>query len=62
MIKDKLIKFGLIFVLGAVGGILGSQFLFPWLAGIGFLKNVDWIRQAGEGPTVINRPEKAEIT
>lgn len=61
MTKDRLINFGLIFVLGGIGGILGSQLLFPWLAGIAYLKNIDWIRQAGEGMTVINRTEKIVI-
>jgi len=61
MTKNKLVNFGLIFVLGGIGGILGSQLLFPWLAGISYLKNVDWIRQAGEGTTVINRTERVVI-
>jgi S1-C subfamily serine protease len=60
--KDKLINFGLMFVLGGIGGILGSQLLFPWLAGIAYLRNIDWIRQAGEGTTVINQTEKIIIT
>jgi S1-C subfamily serine protease len=61
MTKDKLVNFGLILVLGGIGGILGSQLLFPWLAGTSYLKNVEWIRQAGEGTTVINRTEKVVI-
>jgi S1-C subfamily serine protease len=60
--KDKLINLGLMFILGGIGGVLGSQLLFPWLAGISFLRNIDWVRQAGEGTTVINRTEQVLIT
>jgi len=60
--KNKFINLGLMFVLGGIGGILGCQLLFPWLAGFSFLKNIDWIKNIGERTTVINRTERIVIT
>jgi len=60
--KNKLVNLGLIFVLGGIGGILGSQLFLPWLAGLSFLKNISWAQHVREGTTVINRTERVVIT
>lgn len=51
-----------VFLLGGVAGILGSNLFLPWLAGFPLFGKIDWIRQAREGTTIINRTERVAIT
>jgi S1-C subfamily serine protease len=47
---------------GAIGGVLGSQFLLPWLVGLPIFSKINWIKNGCEGVTVINRTEKVIVT
>lgn len=60
--KKRLLNLTLIFFLGGIGGILGCQLFLPWLAGLPLFSRIDWLRNVGEGITVINRTERVTIT
>lgn len=60
--RDKLINLGLIILIGGLSGILCSQFVLPWLAGLPLFGSIDWISRAKDGATIINKTEKIVIT
>lgn len=51
-----------IFLLGGFAGILGSNLLIPWLAGISPFSKIGWISRAKDGTTIINRTEKVTVS
>lgn len=49
-------------LIGGISGILASQVLLPWAAGLSVFKNADWACQIKQGTTIINRTEKLYVT
>ena len=60
--KDKILKFLLILIIGGLGGVLADQFLLPYLATVSPFSKIGFIRQASNGTTIINPTEKIIIT
>lgn len=50
-----------IFFLGGVAGVLGSQLFLPWLAGFSPFSKIDWIARAKDGTTIINKTERITV-
>lgn len=61
-LKDKISKLFLILIIGGLGGILADQFLLPYLATISPFSKIEFIRQARDGTTIINKTEEIIIT
>ena len=60
---SKIIGFCLlVFVLGGIAGILGSQILLPWLANFSPFNKIGWVCRVKEGTTIINRTERVVVT
>lgn len=61
----KVIKFisllALIFLLGGVAGVLGSQLFLPWIAGFKPFGQIGWIARSRNGTTIINRTERVVV-
>lgn len=61
----KLLKilflFTIIFIIGSLGGVFGSQVFFPYLAGKHPFSEIQFIREAGRGTTIINRKEEVVV-
>ena len=60
--KDKILKFLLILIIGGLGGVLADQFLLPYLATVSPFSKIEFIRQASDGTTIINPTEEIIIT
>ena len=51
-----------VFLLGGLAGVLGSQLLLPWLAGFSPFSKIGWIARTQNGTTIINKTEKITIS
>jgi len=51
-----------ILLVGSLAGILGSQIIFPWLAGMPLFEKINWPGKAKETTTIINKTEKIYLT
>jgi S1-C subfamily serine protease len=61
-LKDKILNFFLILIIGGLGGVLADQFLLPYLATVPPFSKIKFIQQARDGTTIINPTEKIIIT
>lgn len=61
-LKKKILNLFLILIIGGLGGILADQFFLPYLATISPFSKIEFIRQASNGTTIINKTEKIIIT
>ncbi len=57
----KIFPIVIIFFIGSLGGIFGDRILFPYLAGRAPFSEIQFIREAGRGTTIINRKEEVVI-
>ena len=62
MDKKKVLNLLIIFFLGGLGGVLADNFVLPRLASIPLLSKIGFIRQIGDGTTIINPTERIIIT
>lgn len=53
-----LIKLILILLIGAVGGIFGTQFFLPYLASKPYFDRFEFIRRGTDGTTIINKQDQ----
>jgi len=51
-----------ILLVGSLAGILGSQIILPWLAGVPLFEKINWPGKAKETTTIINKTEKIYLT
>ncbi len=58
----KIINVFLILIIGGFGGILADQFILPYLSGVPFFTQFEFIKHAGNGTTIINPTEEIIIT
>ena len=56
-----LVKVGMIFLIGAVGGIWGEQYLLPYLSSYYPLDHISWLKKIDFGTTIINQTKKEFI-
>ena len=49
-------------LIGAIGGILGSSVLFPWLAGTSLFGHFSWLKRFKDGTTIVNQSRQIIIT
>ena len=61
-IKNNIYKLLIILIIGGLGGILADQFLLPYLATVSPFSKINFIKQASDGTTIINKTEKIVIT
>jgi len=60
--KKKILNIILILLIGGLGGVLADKFFLPYLSTVGFFSKIGFIRQAGDGTTIINPTEEIIIT
>ena len=51
-----------ILLVASLAGILGSQIIAPWLAGLPLAEKINWPGKAKETTTIVNRTEKIYLT
>src|SRR3990167_8123037 len=56
-----LFKLIFILIIGALGGILGTRLLLPYLASKPYFERFELIRQSAGGTTIINKQEQVVI-
>ena len=62
LVKNRLSKLAVIFVVGGIAGVLGCQVFLPWLAGMPIFNKITWLREIREGVTIINKTERIVVT
>jgi S1-C subfamily serine protease len=60
--RQKILKLIIILLFGGLGGVLADQFFLPYLADIPPFSKIEFIRQAKNGTTIVNKTEKVIIT
>lgn len=60
--RKKIFNLFVILIIGGLGGILADQFFLPYLSAVPFFSKIEFIRQSGDGTTIINPTEKIIIT
>ena len=51
-----------ILIIGGLGGVLADQFLLPYLSTVSPFSKIEFIRQSGNGTTIVNPTERIIIT
>lgn len=62
MTKNKIFNLLVILIIGGLGGVLANQFLLPYLSTVSPFSKINFIRQSGNGTTIVNPTEKIIIT
>ena len=60
--KSKIFKLLVILIIGGLGGVLADQFFLPYLSTVSPFSKINFIRQSGNGTTIINPTERIIIT
>lgn len=58
---NKITYFILIILIGAIGGVLASGFLMPYLAHTAAFEKISWLKAGNGGTTIINKTEEKII-
>jgi len=60
--QKSFVFWAVFFTAAVLAGILGSQIIFPWLAGLPIFEKINWPGKEKEMTTVINKTEKIYLT
>ncbi|MCG2809203.1 MAG: serine protease [Candidatus Portnoybacteria bacterium] len=60
--RKKVFNLFAILVIGGLGGVLADQFFLPYLSTVPLFSKIKFVRQSGNGTTIINPTEKIVIT
>lgn len=60
--RKKIFQLFVIFIIGGLGGVLMDRLFLPYLANFPFFKDIEFIQQARDRTTIINKTEKIIIT